>query len=166
MEGKPPATTLCNKKTRSSLDRTASRDLPIDSSHIARPVSYRNVPLRRPVRSLGGYRVEHTGTIVAVAIFEELVGGACHCHLVIEPELRGRPKTRQIFHRCAKDAHMGRMRLRPAFERSETFPPAHAVGFFGWTSGTIQHRHVAVGEATDRAALVTGTNESFLYSPV
>src|ERR1700757_2343827 len=85
---------------------------------------------KRPGADSGRYSVEHTGATMAVAILKELVGGARHRHLVIEPKLRGRPKTRQIVHRRAKDAHVGRMRLRPAFECSETFPPAHAVGFF------------------------------------
>jgi hypothetical protein len=64
---------------------------------------------RTPGADSGRYSVEHTGAIVAVAILKELVDGACHRHLVMEPELRGRPETRQIFHRCAEDAHMGRM---------------------------------------------------------
>ena len=37
--------------------------------------------------------------------------------LVIEAQLRGRPKLHQIFHRRTEDRDMGRMRFRPALER-------------------------------------------------
>ena len=49
---------------------------------------------------------------------------------------------------------MGRMRLGPALQRGQALPPTHAEALVGGMPCCIEHRHVAVGEAADRPAVV------------
>src|SRR5262249_27203217 len=82
-------------------------------------------PKRRAALSANAHlfrdRTEHARALMAAPVFKKLVRRARHRHLVIE-ELRRGPEARQIFHRRTEDAHMGRMGLRPAFQRGQTLP--------------------------------------------
>src|SRR5262249_45366895 len=86
---------------------------------------------------------------MAVQIFEELLVRSGYGDLMVEPQLGRWCERRQILHRRAEDPDVGRMRFRPALERSKAPPPALAVGFFGRRAVGSEQAHIAVGIAAD-----------------